>query len=115
MRVVNKLSIGAVLLGSVLLAFGSAAQARDDWDHGRRWDHSWHSKHNNWHRGHDRFIERRIVRQRPVYITRPVVVSRPVVVERPVVVTPRPVVYGPPIYSYPRPASLNLNFNIPLR
>ena len=112
MRVVNKLSIGAAVLGSVLLAFGATAQAHDDWDHGPRWDHN---EDNGWHRGHDRVIERRIVGERPVYIARPVVVTRPVVVERPVFVAPRPVVYGPPIYSYPRPASLNLNFNIPLR
>ena len=112
MRIVNKLSIGAALLGSALLTFGGAAQAHDDWDHGHRWDRNWD---NGWHHGHDRVIERRIVEERPVYVARPVVVTRPVVVERPVVVAPRPVVYDPPVYSYPAPASLNLNFNIPLR
>ena len=100
MRIVNKLSIGAALLGSILVAFAGAAQAHDDWDHGHRWDRNWD---NGWHHGHDRVIERRIVEERPVYVARPVVVA------------PRPVVYDPPVYSYPAPASLNLNFNIPLR
>jgi hypothetical protein len=102
MRVVNKLSVGAALFGSLVLAFAGAAQAHDDWDHGRYWDHGWH-------RGHERVIERRVVEERPVYV------ARPVVVERPVMMAPPPVVYAPPMYSNPGPASMNLNFNIPLQ
>lgn len=106
MRIVNKLSIGAALFGSVVLAFAGAAQAHDDWDHGR-WDHG-HDR--GWHRGHERVIERHFVEERPVYVPRPVVVERPVMVAAP------PVAYAPPtVYSNPGPASLNLNFNIPLQ
>jgi hypothetical protein len=99
MRVMNKLSVGAALFGSVILAFAGAAQA-NDWHH---WDHD------HWdrgpHRGHTRVIERRVVEERPVYIHRP-----PVVVERRVMMAPPPVYYAPPA-----PSGLNLNFNIPLQ
>ena len=100
MRVMNKLSMGAALFGSMLLAFAGAAQA-NDW---HRWDHD----HDHWrhdHYRHERIIEHRVVEERPIYIHRP-----PVVVERPVMVAPPPVYYAPPV-----PSGLNLNFNIPLQ
>ena len=107
MRIVNKLSIGAALFGSVVLAFAGAAQAHDDWDHGR-WNHGHGDR--GWHRGHERVIEHRFVEERPVYVPRPVVVERPVMMAAP------PVVYAPPpVYSNPGPTGLNLNFNVPLQ
>src|SRR5690348_11455835 len=100
MRVMNKLSIGAALFGSVILAFAGAAQAHD-W---RYWDHDRdHWRHD--HYRHERIVERRVVEERPIYIHRP-----PVVFERPVMLAPPPVYYGPPA-----PSGLNLNFNIPLQ
>ncbi|MBS0220263.1 MAG: hypothetical protein JSR91_05930 [Proteobacteria bacterium] len=112
MRIVNKLSIGAALFGSVILAFAGAAQAHDDWDPGR-WDYG-HDR--GWHHGHERVVERRFVEERLVYVPRPVVIERPVVVERPVMMAAPPIVYAPPpIYSTPGPARLTLNFNIPLQ
>jgi hypothetical protein len=101
MRVMNKLSIGAALFGSVFLAFGSVAQADDyhwDRDHGRsHHEREWreHERHEHewreWHHA-PRFVE-----------------------ERPVYVQP-PVVFAPPeAYAPAGPPSLNLNFNVPLQ
>ncbi len=98
MRVMNKISIGAALFGSLIIAFAGAAQA-DDWHH---WDHD-HWGHDHYRR--ERIIEHRVVEERPVYIRRP-----PVVVERPVMIAPPPV-----YYASPGPSGLNLNFNIPLQ
>lgn len=100
MRTLNKLSIGAALIGSVILSFAGAAQADDHWDH-RRWDRD-HDR--GYHHERERVIEHRYVAERPVYIHE----RRPVIVERPVMVAP-PVVYQPSA-----PSGLNLNFNIPL-
>ncbi len=100
MRTLNKLSIGAALIGSVILSFAGAAQADDHWDH-RRWDRD-HDR--GYHHEHERIVEHRYIAERPVYVHE----RRPVIVERPVMVAP-PVVYQPSA-----PSGLNLNFNIPL-
>ena len=101
MRILNKLSIGAALFGSVVLAFAGAAQADEHWDHDRYRDHD-HDR--AYHHEHERVVEHRYIAERPVYVReRP-----PVIVERPVMMAP-PVVYAPPA-----PSGVNLNFNIPL-
>jgi hypothetical protein len=101
MRTLNKLSIGAALIGSVILAFAGVAQADDYRDHDRYRDHD-HDR--GYHHEHERIVEHRYVAERPVYVReRP-----PVIVERPVMMAP-PVVYAPPA-----PSGVNLNFNIPL-
>lgn len=97
MRILNKLSIGAALVGSVILSFSGIAQADDHWDHRDR-DHD-----RGYHHEHERIVEHRYVSERPVYVQR-----APMIVERPVMIAP-PVVYAPPA-----PSGLNLNFNIPL-
>jgi hypothetical protein len=107
MRTLNKLSIGAALIGSVILSFAGAAQADDHWDHrDREYDRGYHHDHERVE--HERVIEHRYVAERPVYVHE----HRPVIVERPVMVAP-PVVYQQPAYQ-PGPSGLNLNFNIPL-
>jgi hypothetical protein len=100
MRIQNKLSIGAALIGSVILSFAGAAQADDHWDHDRYRDHDRGYHHEREHERHER-VERRVVEHRYVE-------ERPVYVERPMMVAP-PVVYQPS-----GPPSMNLNFNIPL-
>jgi hypothetical protein len=100
MRILNKLSIGAALIGSVILSFAGAAQADDHWDH-RRWDHD-HDR--GYHHERERIVEHRYVAERPVYVHE----RRPVIVERPVMMAP------PVVYQQPGPSGLNLNFNIPL-
>jgi hypothetical protein len=101
MRTVSKLSVGAALIGSVVLSFSGVAQAYDHWD--RDHDRYRHSDHDRgYHHGHDRVIERRVV-ERPVYVP-----------ERPVYAAPMFV--APPMYQQQQqgPSGLNLNFNIPL-
>lgn len=107
MRISSKLSIGAALIGSVILSFSGAAQAYDRWDHDhdRRYERDHDRGH---HYGHDRVIERRVVEERPVYVR-----------ERPMYAAPAPVFIAPPVYQQPAyqqpgPSGLNLNFNIPL-
>ncbi len=95
MRLSSSLSIGAALIGSVLLSFSGVAQA-NEWDHDR-----WERDHRVEHRDYD---HRRFVEERPVVVHE----RAPVVVERPVFVAPQP------IYQAPAPSGLNLNFNIPL-
>ncbi|SKA24283.1 hypothetical protein SAMN02745126_04388 [Enhydrobacter aerosaccus] len=99
----KKLSIAAVLFGSVVVAFAGGAQADDPWDHDRGWDrhreHEWREhewREHEW-REHHAYYAPRYVEQRPVYVA------------------PPPVVYAPPAYAAPMPSSLNLNFNIPLQ
>jgi hypothetical protein len=92
MRLANKFSVGAALIGSVLLSFAGAAQAQDHYDR----DH-YDRDHRVDHRYDHRYEDHRFVEQRPVYIA-----------PRPVFVAP-PVVMAPPV-----PSSLNLNFNVPL-
>jgi hypothetical protein len=88
MRVVNKVTLAAALLGASFL-LPTFAQAHD-WD--RDGDH--------WRRDHHHYVH-----EHPVFVReRPVVVER----ERPVFVAP------PAYYSPPAPSGLNLNFNIPL-
>ena len=87
MRTYSKLSIGAALMGSVLLSFAGAAQA-NEWDHDR-WERD-HRRYEHYY-DHRRFVE-----------------ERPVIVQRPIFVAPQPV------YQAPAPSGLNLNFNIPL-
>ena len=105
MRISSKLSIGAALIGSVILSFSGAAQAYDRWDH----DHDRHYDHDRdhdrgYHREHERVIERRVVEERPVYVH-----------ERPMYAAPAPMFIAPPVYQQPQgPSGLNLNFNIPL-
>jgi hypothetical protein len=98
MRFANKLSIGAALIGSVILSFSGVAQA-NDWDHDR-----YERDHRVDHR-YDHYDHRRFVEEHPVVVHE----RGPVVVERPVMVAP-PVVYSQPS----APSGLNLNFNIPL-
>jgi hypothetical protein len=103
MRILNKLSIGAALFGSIVLAFAGAAQADEHWDRDHYRDHD-----RGYHHEHERIVEHRVehryIAERPVYVhERP-----PVIVERPVMMAP-PVVYAPPA-----PSGVNLNFNIPL-
>jgi hypothetical protein len=89
MRSFSKLSIGAALIGSVLLSFAGAAQANE-------WDHD-HDRYDRDHRRYDHYDHHpRVVEERPI------------VVQRPVFVAPQPV------YQAPAPSGLNLNFNIPL-
>jgi hypothetical protein len=97
MRIANKLSIGAALMGSVLLSFAGVAQANDG-DHDR-WERDHRVEHHS-----DRYEHRRYVEERPVVVHE----RGPVIVERPVFVAPQPV------YQQPGPSGLNLNFNIPL-
>ena len=111
MRTSSKLSIGAALIGSVILSFSGAAQAYDHWDrdHDRDRDYYRQVEHDRGnHYGHDRVIERRVVEERPVYVHE----HRPIIVERPVMMAPP--VYQQPVYQQPGPSGLNLNFNIPL-
>jgi hypothetical protein len=103
MRTLSKMTVGAALIGSVMLSFSGAAQAYDHWDRDRDYRHYEHEHDRGWH-DHDRVIERRVVEERPVYIRE----HRPMFVERPVFVAPQPV------YQQPGPSGLNLNFNIPL-
>jgi hypothetical protein len=101
MRILNKLSIGAALFGSVVLAFAGAAQADEHWDrdHYRDRDHD-----RGYHHEHERIVEHRYIAERPVYVR-----------ERPPVIVERPVMMAPPVvYQAPAPSGLNLNFNIPL-
>jgi hypothetical protein len=105
MRILNKLSIGAALFGSVVLAFAGAAQADEHWDHDRYRDHD-HDR--GYHHERERVIEHRYVAERPVYIHE----HRPIIVERPVMMAPP--VYQQPVYQQPGPSGVNLNFNIPL-
>lgn len=102
MRTVSKLSVGAALIGSVILSFSGVAQAYDHWD--RDHDRNRHYDHDRgYHHGHDRVIERRVV-ERPVYVR-----------ERPVYAAP--MFIAPPMYQQQQqqgPSGLNLNFNIPL-
>ena len=99
MRLTNTLSIGAALIGSVILSFSGVAQAHD-WDHDHdRWGREHRVEHHYNHYDHRRFVE-----ERPVFIHE----RAPVVVERPVFMAPEPV------YQAPGPSGLNLNFNIPL-
>jgi hypothetical protein len=100
MRIANKLSIGAALFGSVILAFAGVAQADDHWDHDRYRDHDRGYHHEREHERHER-VEHRVVEHRYVE-------ERPVIIERPMMMAP-PVVYQPSA-----PSGLNLNFNIPL-
>ena len=95
MRNFNKLSIGAALMGSVLLSFAGVAQA-NEWNHDR-----WERDHRRYERHYD---HRRYVEQRPVIIRE----RAPMIVERPVFMAPQP------MYQQPGPSGLNLNFNIPL-
>jgi hypothetical protein len=97
MRFASKLSIGAALVGSVVLSLSGVAQA-NDWDHDR-----WERDHRV-ERHYDRYDHRRFVEERPVIVRE----RAPMVVERPVFVAPQPV------YQQPGPSGLNLNFNIPL-
>jgi hypothetical protein len=99
MRFANKLSLGAALIGSVILSFSGVAQA-NDWDHDR-----YDRDHRVDHRYDHRDDHRRFVEERPVVVHE----RGPVIVERPVMVAP-PVVYSQPS----APSGLNLNFNIPL-
>ena len=101
MRNFSKLSIGAALMGSVLLSFAGVAQAydgdRDRWERDHRYER--HVDHRYDHYDHRRFVE-----ERPVVIRE----RAPMIVERPVFMAPQPV------YQQPGPSGLNLNFNIPL-
>ena len=100
MRTVSKLSVGAALIGSVILSFSGVAQASDHWDRDHDRDrYRYHHYDHGWH-GHDRVVERRIV-ERPVYVR-----------ERPVYAAPMFV--APPVYQQQGSSGLNLNFNIPL-
>ena len=101
MRIANKLSIGAALVGSVVLSLCGVAQA-NDWDHDR-WERDHRVEHHVDHR-YDHYDHRRFVEERPVIVRE----RAPMVVERPVFVAPQPV------YQQPGPSGLNLNFNIPL-
>ncbi len=105
MRTLSKLSVGAALIGSVILSFSGVAQAYDHWDRDHDRDHYRHFEHDRGnHYGHDRVIERRVVEERPVYVR-----------ERPMYAAPTPVFIAPPMYQQPQgPSGLNLNFNIPL-
>ncbi len=103
MRVVTKqrlkkLSVAAALAGSVVLAFAGGAQADDHWDRGwdRHREHEWREHREHEWREHHAYYGPRYVEERPVYVA-------------------PPMVYSPPMYSAPGPASLNLNFNVPLQ
>ena len=103
MRLSNRLSIGAALIGSVVLSLSGVAQAYD----GDR-DHRWERDHRRFERHvehrYDHYDHRRFVEERPVIIRE----RGPMIVERPVFMAPQQV------YQQPGPSGLNLNFNIPL-
>jgi hypothetical protein len=102
MRVVNKLSVGAALFGSVILAFAGIAQADDyhdrdrDREHHRDHEMHEHERHDERHEAHEQHYAPRFVAERPVYVA-------------------PPVVSAPQMYAPPAPSGINLNFNIPLQ
>jgi hypothetical protein len=91
MRTVNRFTVGAALIGSIVLSFAGAAQAQEHWDRD-------HYDHRDDHRYDHRYYDHRFVEQRPVYVA-----------PRPVIVAPPPMMVAPA-----GPPSLNLNFNVPL-
>lgn len=103
MRLSNRLSIGAAIIGSVVLSLSGIAQAYDR-DHDRdRWERDHRFERHVEHR-YDHYDHRRFVEERPVFMRE----RAPMIVERPVFMAPQPV------YQQPGPSGLNLNFNIPL-
>ena len=101
MRLSNRLSIGAAIIGSVVLSLSGVAQAYDG-DHDR-WERDHRVEHRAEHR-YDHYDHRRFVEERPVIVRE----RAPMIVERPVFMAPQPA------YQQPGPSGLNLNFNIPL-